>query len=278
MGSRLDSGAVARFRGDGFLFPVRALPAGEAAALLARLEAIEARRAGRLPPAFNAKPHLLLPWLWELVHDARILDPVEDLLGPDILCWGSSFIAKRGRDGRFVSWHQDATHWGLSSPEAVTAWVALTPSRRANGCVRMLPGTHRRALPHEDTRDPLNMLGRRERALTAIDEARVVDVELAPGEMSLHDPLVLHGSDANASGERRVGFAVRYIPGHVRQAGGRRNFAAPVRGRDHGHFERERPPEAEFHPAAVARHREVLRRGMAVIFGEADRRPAASGG
>ena len=263
---RLNHDQVTRYKEDGLVFPLRLFAAEDAAGLLARLEAIEAARAGRLPPSLNAKPHLLIPWAWDIVHDPRVLDPVEDLLGPDLLCWATSFIVKNAHDPRYVAWHQDATYWGLSEPKAVTVWIALTPSTPENGCVRMLPGTHRAQLPHSDTRDPKNLLGRRETVASGIDERFAVDVVLAPGEASLHDALILHGSNPNGSDGRRIGFSVRYIPACVRHVGEGRNSATLVRGRDHGTFDLEQRPEGEFAPEAVARHAAVLRRAMTTIF------------
>ncbi|WP_422002596.1 phytanoyl-CoA dioxygenase family protein [Reyranella sp.] len=227
--------------------------------------------AGRLPPAFNASPHLLMPWLWDIVHDRRLIDPIEEILGPDILCYGSSFIMKRPQDRKFVSWHQDATYWGLSSPEAVTAWIALTPSDRDSGCVKVLPGTHLRQHDHVDTRDPLNLLGRREKVVADIDAGQAVDLVLQPGQMSLHHVLVIHGSEPNLSKEPRVGFAVRFIPGHVGPRDGLRMSATLVRGRNRGSCHLEEPPEGDFHPAAVARHAQMFRRAMRVIFAGAGR-------
>ena len=272
----------ARFSRDGFLFPIRALESREAADCLARLEAMEAARAGRLPPIFNAKPHLLAPWLWELVRDPRILDRVEALLGPDILCWGTSFISKSPADARYVAWHQDAAYWGLEKPEAVTAWVALTPSRSDNGCVRAIPGTHLRAFPHTDSHDRANLLGRGEKLVGNVDEPEAVDFELSPGEMSLHHCLVVHGSAKNVSELRRVGFAIRYISSRNAQKGGARNSATLVRGRNLGGFDLEIAPQRDFDPAAVARHPAILRRGMNIIFDGAperlQRRPARGEG
>jgi hypothetical protein len=257
---------VRRFQSDGVLFPVEAISASEAEAILAKLEALERERAGRLPPSLNAKPHLLLPWLWDIVHDPRIVDAVAAVLGEDIVCFGTSFIAKSPGDGKYVTWHQDATHWGLSSPDGVTAWLALTPSNHTNGRVRFIPGTHRLQLPHDHPDDRLNMLGRRERVLIDTGGMPVVDADLAPGEMSLHHPLAVHGSNPNLRVERRVGFAIRYLAGHVRQTRERRNSATLVRGRDHGYFEPELRPEAPFGPEAVRRHAAALRFGMSIIF------------
>ncbi|MDQ6437385.1 phytanoyl-CoA dioxygenase family protein [Mesorhizobium sp. LHD-90] len=266
---RPDEALKARFEHDGLVFPIPVLEADEAAQYLSSYEAMVAARGGRLPKAFNAKTHLLVPWLWDLVHDPRVVDVVEEVLGPDILCWGTSFITKHGGDGRYVTWHQDATHWKLSSPEAVTAWVALTPSDRNNGCVRAVPGTHHVQLAHDHPEDPNNMLGRREQVVADIDEETAVDIVLRPGEMSIHHPLIIHGSEPNLSSGPRVGFAIRYIPASIRQLDGLENSATLVRGRDHGTFVLEQEPEGEFHPEAVKRHRMVLRRGMSVIFGDA---------
>jgi Phytanoyl-CoA dioxygenase (PhyH) len=266
MPRKLTKAETDRFHRDGFLSPIRAFSGDEIEDRLRRLEAIESERAGRLPPAMNVKPHLLVPWLWDMVHEPRILDPVEELLGPDIVCLGSSFIAKQPGDAGYVAWHQDATYWGLSSPEAVTAWVAFTPSVVENGCVRVVPGSHREQLAHGDSGAAKNMLGRGEELIVAVDESRAVDVVLAPGEMSLHHVLIVHGSEPNRAEFRRVGFAIRYIPGRVRQTVGRFHSATIVRGRDHGHFDHEARPEGDFHPDAVARHRLIVKQGMAVIF------------
>lgn len=280
MGKRLTDAQIARFRSDGLLFPVRIYDETAMAEKRTMLEAIEASRAGRLPPALNAKPHLLLPWLWDIVHDPALVDAVEDLLGPDLLCWGTSFIAKNGPSDRHVTWHQDQTHWNLTAPRAVTAWLAFTPSGPDNGGVRMMKGSHRRILAHRDSGDPTNMLGRREEVVDRVDEAMAVDVTLSPGEMSLHDPLIVHGSPPNRSSGRRIGFAIRYIPADVAQSGGAHNFATLVRGRDHGHFALEQAPAAAFHPDAIRHHAQSIRRGMAIIFdkGGTAARPAPASG
>jgi non-haem Fe2+, alpha-ketoglutarate-dependent halogenase len=266
MGKRLQDTEIAQFTRDGFVFPVRAYSSEHMAIRQNWLEEIEANLAGRIPPALNAKIHLLVPWLWDMVHDACIVDAVEDLIGPNLACWGTSFITKAGPGTRFVTWHQDATHWSLTEPRAVTAWVAFTASRRENGCVRMIPRSNHRALPHEDSGDALNMLGRRERVVEDVDETNAVDIILAPGEMSLHHPLVVHGSEPNRSSIRRVGFAIRYIPAGIGQRNGQRNSVTVVRGDGFGHFEHEAAPEGLFHPDALVRHKRALRLGMEVIF------------
>jgi hypothetical protein len=269
--------ALSRYRREGVLFPLRVMESEEAAERLSWLEAIENARFGRLPAALALKPHLLIPWLWDLVHDPRVLDPVEALLGPDILCWGSSFFNKQPGTPDHVRWHQDGTYWGLARPDALTAWIAFTPSVPANGCLRVVPGSHQTPLPHGDSGDPSNMLLGREEILVEVDEADAVDVVLSPGEMSLHHLLTVHGSQPNGSAMRRVGFAVRYVAGDLKQTGDSRGSATLVRGRDHGTFDLERAPQGEFDPTALAEHRQVLRRFMGVVTSEIRQSRAAPG-
>ncbi|MFO1102106.1 MAG: phytanoyl-CoA dioxygenase family protein [Methylocystis sp.] len=264
--NRLTQDELDRFSRDGFVFPIKVLEPQEASDCLARLEAMEARRAGRLSPVFNAKPHLLVPWLWDLVHDPRIVERIEALLGPDILCFGTSFISKSPGGSRYVAWHQDITYWGLSTTDAVTAWLALTPSVPENGCVRAVPGTHRHSLAHTDSGDSANLLGRGEKMVAQVEASDAIDLALAPGEMSLHHCLAVHGSARNNSRLRRVGFAIRYMSGATMPRDGKRNSATLVRGRNLGSFALEKEPEGEFHPAAVARHIGIVRDGMRIIF------------
>jgi len=138
---------IQKYHRDGVHFPVDCFSREEASAMLARFEAMEGARGGRLPARLNQKPHLLFPWLDRLIRDTRILDPVEDLLGPNLLCWSSQFFMKGAHDPAFVSWHQDGTYWGLSSPDVVTAWIAFTPSVPESGNMRVVPCTHRTKVP-----------------------------------------------------------------------------------------------------------------------------------
>jgi len=275
----LSASEVAQFGERGIVHPVRALPAEEAAALNARYQAEAEFLKGRN----NQKPHLLFPWLDAIVRDARIVDAVESILGPNLFCWASQFFAKPAGDPAYVSWHQDATYWGLSSPDVATAWLALTPSTPESGCMRVVPGTHRAQVPHEDRFDDANLLSRGQEVAVEVDPATVVDVVLQPGEMSLHHVLLFHGSDPNRSTWPRIGFAIRYVPTHVRQLSPIRDSALLVRGRDDfGHFEHELSPEADRHPDAVARHGAIIDRQLRILYAGAQARgklnPAASSG
>jgi len=279
MPSTLSSAQVETYRQQGILHPLRALPAAEAAALHGRYEA----QAGFIKGRHNQKPHLLFTWLDALVRDPRIVDAVESLLGPDLFCWGAQFFAKPAGDAAYVSWHQDATYWGLSSPDVATAWLALTPSTPESGCMRVVPGTHRAQVPHEDRFDDANLLSRGQEVAVEVDPATVVNVELQPGEMSLHHVLLFHGSEPNRSAWPRIGFAIRYVPTHVRQLSPIRDSALLVRGHDEfGHFEHEKSPESDLHPDAVARHGAVIDRQLRILYAGAQARgklnPAARPG
>jgi ectoine hydroxylase-related dioxygenase (phytanoyl-CoA dioxygenase family) len=267
MPSSLSAAATTAYREHGYHFPVRVFSAEEAVALHDRLCATEAGLGGRLEGRMNQKPHLLFPWMQAIVTEPRVLDAVESVLGPDILCWSSQFFMKRAGDGAFVSWHQDGTYWGLSSLDVVTAWIAFTPSVPESGCMRVVPGTHRAQMAHTDTFAADNLLSRGQEVAVEVDERDAVDIVLQPGEMSLHHVLIVHGSAPNRAAWPRIGFAIRYVRADVRPAEGDRQSALLVRGTDrHGHFEPELPPEAELHPDAVARHGAILDRQLAVLY------------
>lgn len=263
----LSADAVLQYRQDGYFAPLRIMPSTQAASLRARLEAHERDAGGPLSGHLRHKTHLLFTWLWELVFHPRILDAVEDLLGPDLLCWSSSFFIKEAQDPGFVSWHQDATYWGLSSPEVVSVWVALSPSTRASGAMRVIPGSHREQFTHRDTFAAHNLLTRGQEVAVDVDISRAVPLLLEPGEASLHHVLIVHGSEPNRADDRRIGYAIRYIPTHVRQVAGPKDSAALVRGQDrYGHFAPEQPPEFDMSPPAVERHAAITAAQAATLY------------
>jgi non-heme Fe2+,alpha-ketoglutarate-dependent halogenase len=263
MPKMLSEQAVRAYHRDGILFPLRAMSAEDAAVLLDRHQAQADLIKGRI----NQKPHLLFPWIEQIVRHPRILDAVEDVLGPNLLCWSAGFFAKPAGDPGYVSWHQDGTYWGLSSPDVVTAWVALSPSTPESGNMRVIPGTHAEQVAHEDKFHPDNLLSRGQELAVRVDESQAVDVTLQPGEFSLHHVLIFHGSEPNRSTEPRIGLAIRYIPTHVRQTAGERESALLVRGvDDYHHFDAEISPEAEMHPDAVRRHGEIIDRQLRILY------------
>jgi len=268
----LNESDVRHYRDQGYIARVPALPRAEALALRARLESFEAE-AGPLAGKLRQKSHLLFTWLGDLIRDPRILDPVEDLIGPDILCWGSSFFIKEPRNPAFVSWHQDSTYWGLEPADVVTAWIAFSDSTPENGAMRVIPASHLMdQVPHRDTFRPDNLLSRGQEIMVDVSGDDAETLALAAGEMSLHHVRLIHGSDPNPSGHRRIGFAIRYIPTYVRQVAGSHDSATLVRGTDrHGNFELEPRPERDMAPEAVAYHTAVTGAHAQILMRGTDR-------
>lgn len=258
---------IETFWRDGCLFPIRVMPVAEALAIRARLEAFEAATGGPLQGNLRHKTHLLFPWLDAIVHHERVVDAIEDLYGPDLLCWTTNFFIKERVDPAFVSWHQDSTYWGLSKPDVVTAWVALTPSNARNGAMAFIPGTHTSdQIAHRDTFAKNNLLTRGQEVAVDVDDSKAVTVTLEPGEISLHHVRLIHGSPANPSADRRIGFAVRYIPTSVAQVAGK-DSASLVRGEDRfHHFELEPRPTRDMDPAFVTLHRQIAERNAQILY------------
>ncbi len=258
---------IETFWRDGAVFPVRVMPADEAIAIREKLEAFERASGGPLKGDLRHKTHLLFPWLNDLVRNSRIVDAIEDLYGPDLLCWNTNFFIKEAQNPAFVSWHQVSTYWGLTKPDVVTAWVALSSSNAANGAMGYIPGTHKAdQIPHRDTFDKDNLLTRGQEVAVDVDDGQAVKIELEPGEISLHHVRLVHGSPANPSDDRRIGFAIRYIPTSVGQVAGR-DSATLVRGTDRfGHFDLEPRPSEDMEPAFVQLHREIAERNAAILY------------
>jgi non-haem Fe2+, alpha-ketoglutarate-dependent halogenase len=256
---RLPEAAIEHYRQHGYYAPIPVLSAAEAAAIRQQLEAHETSH-GVLKGAMRHKSHLLFTWLDGLIRHPSLLDAVESVIGPDILCWSSTFFIKEARDPGFVSWHQDSTYWGLDPADIVTAWVALSESSAENGAMRVIPDSQTlEQIAHRDTFAADNLLTRGQEIAVEVDERQAVMLTLQPGEMSLHHVRLIHGSDPNPSAKRRIGFAIRYLPTHVRQVVGLRDSATLVRGADRfGNFESEQAPERDLSDAAVAFHAHVM--------------------
>jgi non-heme Fe2+,alpha-ketoglutarate-dependent halogenase len=263
----LTQAQIDQFWRDGCVFPVRVMPEEQALEIRRRLEAFEAQTGGPLKGALRHKSHLLFTWLGDLVRNSRIVDAIEDLYGPDLLCWTTNFFIKEANNPAFVSWHQDSTYWGLNKPDVVTAWVALTPSNRANGAMEFIPGTHKSdQIPHRDTFAKNNLLTRGQEVAVEVDESKAVAIELEPGEISLHHVRLVHGSPPNPSSDRRIGFAIRYVPTSVAQIAGK-DSATLVRGVDtYHHFELEPRPAADMQPEFVALHKEIAERNAQILY------------
>jgi non-heme Fe2+,alpha-ketoglutarate-dependent halogenase len=182
--------------------------------------------------------HFDQPFLWELATSPRILDCVESLIGPDFLLLATHFFCKYGPDDKFVAWHQDATYWGLEPPKALTVWYAVDDSNVENGCMRVIPGSHRGGLrEHGKAELKGNLLSiNQEVPVTPEEERSAVDLILRAGEVSIHEGWLIHGSLPNRSQRRRCGLTLRYVPTSVKPAAlnsmGKQWRAILVRGTD----------------------------------------------
>jgi non-haem Fe2+, alpha-ketoglutarate-dependent halogenase len=267
MPQSLNQEQLAAYEREGYLAPVRVMSEPEAQALRAELETIEAGTGGPLRGDLRHKAHLLFPFLADLIRHPAILDAIEDVLGPDILCWNTNFFIKEAETPSFVSWHQDSTYWGLSEPEVCTAWVAITPSNLANGAMAVIPKSHTMdQIPHRDTFDRHNLLTRGQEIAVEVDESEAVPLVLRPGEMSLHHVRLVHGSPPNPSPDRRIGFAIRYIPTRIRQIEGD-DSATLVRGTDRfHHFELEPRPERNMQDEMVTLHSRLTQKAAQILY------------
>jgi hypothetical protein len=276
MGKLLSEAQIRAYEENGYLFPITVLSPAEAAAYRARLEAAEAQGHPRTAQFLRTKAHLVYTWCDALIRHPKILDAVEDVIGPDILCWSSGCFNKDARDPAYVSWHQDLTYWGLEPADIVTAWVALSPATPESGCMKFWPGSHKLdILPHKDTFAKANLLSRGQEIQVQVDESTIVFDQLEPGQMSLHHVKLVHGSDANRSADRRLAFVIRYIPTRVRQVVGKTDSATLVRGVDRfDHFAPEARPASDLDPAAIATYDTVMARLNEVLYRNTGQQPA----
>jgi ectoine hydroxylase-related dioxygenase (phytanoyl-CoA dioxygenase family) len=267
MPKRLTARQVEQYREQGFTFPLRVLDREQARRHRNALEAYERSTGSPIRSEWRHKTHLLFTWANELVRHPVILDAVEDLMGPDIICWTTNFFIKEAHDPGFVSWHQDSTYWGLDPCDVLTAWLALSDAPVASGAMKMLPGSQRwEQVPHRDTYDEHNLLTRGQEIEVEVDETEGVHVPLEAGEISLHHVRIVHASAPNTTGDRRIGLAIRYVAPHVRQVK-MRDSAMLVRGEDRfGHFDWEPQPVADLDEVALAAHHDATQRQVKVLY------------
>ncbi len=190
-----------------------------------------------------SQTHAVLRWVYRIVSHPNVLDAVESVLGPNLLVWDTGWFSKMPGEGKYVAWHQDSLYFGLHPPHLTTAWIALTESIPENGCLRVIPRSHERVFSHRETESQGNLLSRGQEIAVEVHESEAVDLNLKPGQLSLHHVGIVHGSNVNGSDIPRIGLAVRYLTPDVTHQGSRQQFAMLVRGEDNlGHFELLPPP------------------------------------
>ncbi len=236
---------------DGFVFPIDAVPEAEAKAIRAELEAGEAELANdpKRLGLLRAYSNRLLPSFDRLVRNPNLVAAAAEVLGPDLMVWNGGLFIKEASSPHIVSGHQDLTYWGLDEVDEVTAWVALSPSTLESGCMRFVPGSHRKRLvPHRDTFAENNLLTRGQEIAVEVDDSDGVDVVLKTGQASLHHGHLFHASGPNRTDDRRIGVAIRYIKPSMKQRSGDKSLVTLVAGEDRfGHFKLGGPPKGYLH-------------------------------
>jgi non-heme Fe2+,alpha-ketoglutarate-dependent halogenase len=248
-----------RFTDDGVVTPIDALDAAVALNHRQRLNSLEYVFGHLMGKPAAWKPHLLYKFADEIVNSPAILDRVEEIIGPDILCWSSRFFIKNPGDENFIAWHQDSAYWGLDNSEKnLTAWVALSETTIENGAMKVVPGSHKNViLPHGES-TAKTMASRGQEVQVDVNENDALYALLKPGQMSIHHDRIFHGSDPNKSTDQRIGLAIRYIPTSSRQMTNMPDSALLVRGEDkYGNFNLEFRPKEDLAPESIEQHRKA---------------------
>jgi hypothetical protein len=219
--ARLGDDEIAHYRAEGWVIPRFRLPAAQIDGLRGALDALLRANPGVRPEKLvsahiegdngegvRGSAHFL-----DLARDARIVELVSGVIGDDVVLWGCHVFCKPASEGYETPWHQDGHYWPIRPLANCTVWVALEESTLENGCLRVIPRSHRAKLLHEHLHEDREDLTLNQRmAAGSFDESQAVDLELQPGQMSLHDVYMIHGATANRSTKRRTGVALRYMP------------------------------------------------------------------
>ena len=230
--SYLSSNQLKQYEDEGFVSPINIFSKDEVKEIRNEIEYIENKMPGELEKSGRYNAHLISPLLDTVVHNSQILDVVESLIGKNILVCGTTLFIKNPDEKGFVSFHQDAKYIGLEPHNWVTAWVAITDSNEKNGCMRMWSGSHKDNLRKHDQNFNKGNLLTRGQTINDVPIEKTIPLILKAGQMSLHHPTVVHGSNLNQSNDRRIGFVIQsYIGTNVKQVLGR-NSVQLARGID----------------------------------------------
>jgi len=266
MTKHLTEEQVEQFKRDGFIHPMDALTPAEAQECLECLEAYENRTGQTAQDSLTLKSHMPFGLFSRVIRNERVLDAVEDLIGPNILCWGSSFFVKEPHSPTFVSWHADTYYYGTEPQATVTVWLAFSPSNLESGCIRCVPGSHKTTTEFDNAPEEHNVLKRGQNTRN-VDESKAVYMPLEPGQFSIHQECTVHSSLPNNADHRRIGYSMHYIPTHVRETmydpvDGKKS-AALVRGVDEfNYWDPEPETTVDYDPVMAARMVDIRRQFM----------------
>jgi len=220
--SYLSLNQLKQYNDEGFISPIDIFSEGKAKDIRNEIEIIEKKFPNELERSGRYNAHLISPLLDSIVHNSKILDTVQSLIGKNILVCGTTLFIKDPNKKGFVSYHQDAKYIGLEPYNWVTAWVAITDSNEENGCMRMWPGSHKDKIKEHNQMFNKDNLLTRGQTVNNVPIKNTTPLILKAGQMSLHHPMVIHGSGLNKSKDRRIGFVIQsFIGTNVKQVIGK---------------------------------------------------------
>ncbi len=266
----LSKAHVEQYKDQGWLSPLDVLTQVETTKARSELAAFEAEHGPLAKRVERSRAYLPFVWVDQIMRKPLLVDMVEDLIGPNILCWNAIFWIKEPGAGSFVGWHQDVAYWGLDNRELVTVWVALSNASEQAGCMSVLPGSQHQTLDHSETYDPANLLTRGQH-IQDIDPADTVAMPLQAGQASFHNVATAHGSGPNNAEDRRIGLSLHYMPTHTRQTLADWDSAAFIRGEDHfQHFDHAPRPKRDLDPEVMAYHARSADSLRRIVYSGAD--------
>ncbi|MEY4565118.1 MAG: hypothetical protein RLY14_88 [Planctomycetota bacterium] len=241
----LTKAQVEGFNKDGYVAPLNIYSTSEITAIREYFDALLQRVVAAGGNSYSiSSAHLTYGPVYDILTNPKIVDYVADILGDDVIAWGSHFFCKMPRDGKAVAWHQDASYWPLSPSKALTVWLAIDDADQENACMKFIAGSHHKGHLTYRPSDAAehNVLNQ------SIDNAEqygeVVLDELKAGQASMHSDLLLHGSEANQSDRRRCGLTLRYCSAEVRASLEWQRKGVHVRGTDSsGHWSNNARPQ-----------------------------------
>jgi len=233
--SALKAGEIQFFHDQGYLGPFTVASPGEMAGIRAHIETSVLTRPGPSPSVLQSR-HMDSAVVFRLATHAAILDRAAALYGPDLILWATNFFNKEP-GGLEIPWHQDLNYWPLEPLVNISAWIAIDDVKVDNACVQLLPGSHKKVLPHVPSRQ--DMAFGEEADPTFSDSTRIVNMEMEPGQFFLFNEKLLHHSEPNRSNRRRMGMSVRLTLPLVK-------------------IEQDRPPLHPGHCAVLVRGRDYM--------------------
>ncbi len=278
MGKHLTLEQINSYQAQGYLLPLDLFSPKEALDYRKEIENLEAQYkngVGEYPlnQFFRINGQIVIPLLAQIAQTPKLLDAVEDILGPDLLIWSCELFIKEAGTDKTVSWHQDLTYWGMGeTDDEITAWIAFSDVSKEAGCMRFIPGSHKqRIVPHYDTFNEDNLLSRGQEIAVDVNENDAVYDELNPGQMSLHHGRLFHASGPNKSSDRRIGMAIRFVTPGVEHTNENKDFGMLVRGADKmGNWINVAPPSQLFGINELRLYDEILTKQSSTLTAGAE--------